>query len=757
MAAAVVAILALGSGINATVLTALSSVLLTPLPFVDDDRLVRLRLLSNDDRESWLRQTDSFQGIDLYTQHDATLTTGDAVELRRGARITSTFFQTIGVPLHSGLSFAADDNRSASDVTVVGYSLSMSLFGTADAVGEVLVLDGRNYTVVGVTPEGFAFPAHDTEFWLPLPAPAEGVLAPAVARLTPHATLQQAAAEAAVMAERFGRSRDGSTGLRTLREIRLGDLSASFVVLQVAATVVLLAACLNVAWLLLAGYAGRRQEFLIRHALGARRAILLRQVLAECAALSVLGVVAGLLVGAWGEDLLWWFIKAAFPELPTASSTMVVVVATLATSVVVAVVLALVVYATLLRSMAAGERTVPARSVSHAAGVIVVCEVALCLTLVVTAGLLGSSLWHLVNLERGYDPRDVLTFDLFLPENRYPESRQRRYIFEQVRTRLRALPGVRSVDLASATPLTGRRTISTMSMDGQFLPFAKDGAHLILRAVTAGYFPAVGMSLVQGRLPAEADVAGAPFPAVVSETFARHYLEDGDVLGRRLSMREDLWEVVGVVGDVTQGLHGEPFASVYILYDHLPKWAVYWDTMLTVSLRTVGDPPALASAIRARLSQIDPSLSVGDIGAMDQVLWRLLAPRRLYAVLLGVFGIVVVALAGVGVSGVTAHAVSRRVREIGIRQALGASRRDVLQMVMRRGLLLTALGIVAGLVLCWVATRFLSHVLYGVEPLETTIVGAGCLIVFATAAVGCYVPARRAAKIGVADALREQQ
>lgn len=757
VAAAVVAILALGSGVNVTVLTALNNVLLTPLPFVDDDRLVRLRSLSTDDWESWAKQTRHFQGMDLYTPHDATLLARGAVERRRGAHITSTFFATMGVPLESGRPFAAVENRRRSNVVIISHSLSMSLFGLSDAIGELIVLDGQNYTVVGVAPERFAFPTHDTEFWLPLSVPVHDLLLPAVARLKPQATMEQAAAEAAVMAERFARSRDGSTGLRTLREIRLQGLSSSFLILQLAATLVLLAACLNVAWLLLSSYTGRRQEFVIRHALGAGRGTLLRQVLTECVAVSVVGVFAGLLMSAWGGDILWWFVKAAFPELPGVGSSVLVRVVTALTSVLVALVLALMVYVALLRSVPQGRGAISGWSANYTMGVIVVSEVALCLTLVVTSGLLGLSLWRLINLERGYEPRDVLTFDLFLPEDRYPESQQRREILDRVRTQLRALPGVRSVDLASATPLTARRTVSSIRVDDEHLPFEKDGAYLILRAVTAGYFGAVAMELVRGRLPAEGSGRGGLFPAVVSETFARYYLADGDVLGRRLGVGGDLWEIVGVVGDVREGLHGDPFANVYILYDHLPESMVYWDTMLTVNLRSNGDPAALSPAVRARLLQVDPSLSVGDIGTMDRSLWRLLAPRSLYAVLLGVFGVVVVALSSVGVAGVTGQVVSRRVREIGIRQALGASKRDVLHTVMQRGLLLAALGIAVGLGVCWMATRFLDHLLYGVEPLEKSVVGAGCLIVFATAVVSCYVPARRAMRIDVADALREEQ
>ena len=756
LAAAAVAVLALGSGINATVLTVLHGTLLTPLPFIDDDRLVRLASLSTDDWASWSQQTDFFNGMDLYTQYEATLLTQDTTELLRGARVTSTFFQTMGAPLRAGRSFTADENRRGSKVVIVSHNLWRLLFGLSDAIGEVLVLDGENHTVVGVAPERFAFPTEDSEFWLPLPVPAEGVLAPAVARLRPDATMEQAAAEAAVMTVRFGRSRGESAGLRTLRDIRLEGLSSGVVILQVAAAIVLVTACLNVVWLLLAGYADRRQEFFIRSALGAGRGTLFRQIFAECAAVSVAGGLVGVLVSTWGGELLWWFSRAAFPELPYSTSPVVAVVVTLAASIVLTLTLAFVVYRTVLRSMAERGRTIAVKKAHRTADVIVVCEVALCLTLVVTAGLLASSLWHLVNLERGYEPTDVLTFDLLLPERRYPESRQRRDILDQVRTSLRALPGVQSVDFASATPLTGRRTISSMRMDGELLPFAKEEAHLILRAVTAGYFRSMGMSLLRGRLPAEGDGRAVPFPAVVSETFARYYLTDGAFVGRRLRIREDQWEIVGVVGDVRQGLHGQPFASVYILYDDLPESTTYWDTMLTVNVRTGGAPGAAVPAIRARLLQLDQSLSVGDMRTMDQLLLNLLAPRRLYAVLIGLFGIVVAALASAGVSGVTAHVADRRVKEIGIRQALGASRMDVLRMVMQRGLLQTALGVGLGLGACWAGTRFLRHVLYGVEPLDVTVVGAGCVIVFAAAAVSCYVPARRATMIGVADALREE-
>ena len=783
--------LALGIGANTAIFSVVNAVLLRPLPFPNSEALMSVFKSSKDGRVlrssftypdffDLRAQNNVFERVSCYHGSDFILTQhGEPVRLT-GVVATSDLLPVLGVAPMLGRGFVPDEDKPSSSRVVVLSQSAFQKYFAADPniVNQAITIDGKPFTVVGVMPSGFQFPIQNDpiDLWTTIAGDASGAepvttqrgahFLRVIGRLKPGVSEAQALADADTIAKRLEQqypdtnTRRGFFVEQTLRAI-VGDVRPALLILLGAVSFVLLIACANVANLLLARAMSRHKEMAIRSALGASRWRVIRQLLIESVLLSVVGGAIGLLLAVWWSDLLIALGKANIPRAAHVGLDWRVLLYTLLVSVGTGVLfgLAPALHSSktgLSESLKEGGRGAGAGAAKNRlrAG-LVVSEVAVAVVLLVGAGLLIKSLWLLNTVDPGLDPKNVLTFNVALPEVKYPTEQQSRF-FRDLKTRLESMPGVQSASSVYPLPLSGDRFVISFEIDGR--PVApKDQPSADFFVVDPGYFKTMGIPLRKGRDFNERDEHKSPPVIIVSETFARLHFPNEDVIGKRVkpgmgtfeNEENPMREIVGVVADVkNRALNTEPQAVYYV-----PQTQVPFNQMIMV-VKTLGEPVGLMKPATQEVAAIDGDLPVFGVRTMEGYISQSVSTPRFNTTLLSIFAAVALVLTVVGLYGVMSYAVAQRTNEIGIRLALGAQTRDVLKLIIAQGFQLIVLGLAIGLFGSFALMKVISGLLFGVTTKDPMTFIAVSVVLTVIALLACYVPARRATRVDPLEALR---
>ena len=771
---AAVLMLAIGIGGNTALFSVIDAVLLRPLPYKDSERLVRLLDVQNglDDAPhsypeylDWKDRTNVFKSVAaLFVTQVAFAGEGEPENLR-AHRVSASFLPMLGVTPPLGRLFGPeDDSPQGARVALLGDGLWRRRFGADPAVlGRTLTLDGDAWTVIGVMPAGF-------EYWgvpdvvLPLRLDAEKAprglhFMPVVARLQDGLSMAQAQADVKGISEQM--RKDGITehGCRfvPLKETFVGDTRATLLLLFGALASLLLIACANVAGLLLSRVAPRRKEVAVRLALGAARGDIVRQFLVESALLGACGAVLGMVLAWWGLDLLKTLPATGIPLLREAHLDAAALAFTALLSTVCALLFGLAPAfqasaPNLSETLNDAARGITAAHQRLRQG-LVVGEVALSLVLLVGAGLLLESLYGVLRVDRGFDASGVLTAEIALSRKGYKEGAEQAAFFDQVLRRVRTLPGVEAAAVTNSPPLGGNSTNGDILVEGR--PQQRDEVMITeLRRVSPDYLRVMRIPLIRGRGLSEHDSAQAPAVALVNQAFVDRFLPGADPIGRRIDAQWEThgWqEIVGVVGNVKHDTLEVPTQpEIYLPFAQVPM------RDMSVVVRAAGDPTRLAAALRAQVFAVDSGQPLYNVRTMEGIVAASVGARRLTSSLLGVFAILALLLAAIGLYGVLASWVAQRRREIGVRMALGARRTDVVRLVVRHALALFGCGLGIGFAGSLGATRLIEGLLFGVTRRDPLILVGVPFLIAAVALLACYLPARRAAGVDPMVALRTE-
>lgn len=787
-----IAVIALALGIGATtaIFSVVNAVLLRPLPFVEPGRLLmvyetNLQRGFNRGSVSYpnfadLRdQNHVFEKMSSYHSGDFILTgRGEPLRLQ-GAIVNADLFQLLGVTASLGRTFLPDEDKPGDGrVVILSNRLWRTHFNSDPGVlGNSLVLDGKNFTVVGVMPEGFQFPVQNepVELWSTIAGEASGEdpmtshrgahYMNAIARLKPGVTIEQARADLETIAGRLEQQYPDTNSHRgvfieSALESLVTDVRLALLVILGAVGCVLLIACANVANLLLARATSRHKEMAIRAALGASRLRVMRQLLTESILLAILGGSIGLLLALWGTNLLVSIIGNDVPRSAEIGMDGRVLGFTLLVSLLTGVVFGLVPAlhsskTDLTESLKEGGRGSTEGSRRNTMrGALVIIEVAIAVVLLAGAGLLIQSLLRLQHVNPGFNPKNVLSFSLGLPEVKYSTQKQIDF-FNQIVSRIESIPGVQVASAVLPLPLSSDRIRITFETEGRSIPRGELPASEY-RAVALNYFRTMGIPLLQGRAFDERDSRQSTQVIVVNEDFAERYFPGDDPIGKHIkpsiSNGEDkqFWrEIVGIVGSVRHlGLSAEPTPEYYVPHTQLP-----FDSM-TIVARTEGDPRALISAVQREVRALDSELPVYNIKTLEEYVAGSVAQPRFNTVLLAIFAGIALVLTAVGLFGVMSYTVRQRTHEIGIRMALGAAETDVLKMVVRQGMTLAGIGMGAGLASAYFLTRLMTSMLFGIGATDPLTFVAISVVLGIVALGACFVPARRATRVDPMVALR---
>jgi putative ABC transport system permease protein len=776
--------LALGIGANTSIFSAINALLLNPLPIPDQSRIMAIwdknpshGLDHNEvtvaNYFDWRAQNNSFEKLALYRWWSVNLTGLETPERIQGFLVTGNFFDTLGVTPVMGRAFTEEENQPGKDaVAIIAYSLWQRRFGgDPNIINKTINVNSIIRTVVGVLPPKFNFPK-GAEVYAPIALTPELVASRqnhayyVLGRLKPGVSQQAAQADIDAIAARLEQQYPatntglGAVVIPVLKDtVRMYDVALWM--LMAAVGFVLLIACANVANLMLARASGRQKEIAVRVALGASRWRVVRQLLTESLIVAFIGGGFGVLIAFWGINLLrganpgeaekfapgWDQLGINFPVLAF----------TLILSLISGLVFGLLpaVQASnpnLNNSLKEGGRTGGGGS-HRLRSSLVVFEIALSLILLVGAGLLVRSFLSLLKTNPGFEPDHLMTMNLLLPSAKYREDAQVVAFYKDLVQREQLVPGVKDAALVNYIPLGGANSSNGFLVEG--VPEPPPGQEFIgrYRVCTPDYFRTMGISVLRGRAFTDTDNAGSPPVAIVNETMARTYWANGDAIGKRFRFYGPLdrspWiQIVGIINDVRHDLN-TPINPEY----YLPHAQDTWNAMVLVA-RTNVDPASTASALRQQVWAIDKDQPVFDVKTMTEVRSNSVALYSLWAVMLGIFAGVALLLAGVGIYGVLAFAVTQRTQEIGIRMALGAKTSDVLRLVLRHGMGMTLLGICIGLAGAWGLTRFIAGLLVGVSSTDLVTFSVVTFTLLSAALLACYVPARRATKVDPLVALR---
>ena len=780
--------LAPGIGAIAVVFSMVDGVLLRPLPYEDSERLISIweqnpekgmdkNTASAANFLDWKEQSTSFTGMAAYRENPVgVVLTGSGEPERLAAGLTSAdYFRVLGVKPAAGRTFAPEEDwRGSAPVVILSHDLWQRRFAAQpDILGKGLVLNGVSTTVIGIAPAGFRHLPGQVDLWL-TPSWDPGIRQSVqgrrahnlrvVGRLKPGVSSERAAAELQTIARRLEElypetNRSMGTGITPLHEWVIGDVRTPLIVLLFAVGFVLLIACANIANLLLVRAASRAPEMALRSALGASRAQLIGQSLTESLVLAVFGGLVGVLLAYWGIHLVVPLAAEAVPRAADVTLDLRVLAFTLVTVLLTGVAFGLVPALGASRSShlvlrEQGTRSTGFRS-ARSRSLLVVLELALAVTLVISAGLLVKSFSSLIRVDPGFDTKGLLTAKISLPGTSYPGGTERESFYRELLVRLKGLPGVQSAAVVSSLPLTSEHWTSDITIEGR----ARDENEPSIRhlSVTPGYFQVMGIPLVAGRLFSDGDAVQAPRVAIVNESLVRKYFPAENPLGRKIcegaqpDQETVWWTIVGVVRDQKQErLSAETEPEIYRPFS---QWSQH-DPM-TLLLRTATEPLSLVGTVRGAVRGIDPNLPIFQVRTMEQVLSESLTRSRFVTLLLATFAAIALIQAAVGLYAILGYTVGLRTQEIGIRMALGGRATDVLAMVLRQGMALVAIGLCIGLAMALGLTRYIASLLYDVNPVDPVTFVLVPAVLVAVGLLACYLPARRAARVDPLVSLRK--
>ena len=791
--------LALGIGANTTVFTLVNAILLQPLVVKDVDRLVAIQTTemrnntpqtfggtSRPNFEDVRDQNTVLSGASLVGFVALALSDSGEPEQVFGQMVTGNFFDVLGAPMAAGRGFIPEEDKNFGEhpVTVLTYGLWQRRFGGDPAIaGRKIRLNGHDFTIVGVTAQGFrgTTPVGGPELWVPFAMnqqllasglPAEqyrsrrGLTYQAFGRLKDGVTIEQARANLDAIGKSLEAAYPNDNRGRSYTLVPLADgamppafrqqLVLSGTIGMVVVGLVLLIACGNVANLLLARASARRQEIAVRLSIGASRSRLVRQLLTESVILALAGGVVGLVIAYWARAVLWAlrppFMQATFIDLDFDGRVLAfVAIASLVTGVVFGLVPALqssrpdlVIELKERTSQATGSRWYNIRHL------LVVTQLALSLVALVSAGLFLRSLANAQQIELGFDTSGLMVMGINAGNQGYDEPRGRD-LYRRVLERLQGVPGVTGATLSTAVPLFAGGFSRTTFRDDQDIKDPRNGRLTQINEVASRYFETIGIPILEGRAFNDGDRQGSQPVIIINETMAKQFFPNEAALGRRLYIfgRPDAREIVGIAKTIKYNSIGEPdTAHMYVPLEQS------YQSQVIVQARTGGNPDAVLGTVRRELQALEPTMPLVHVNTYPTILRTSLWAPRFGTSLLAVFGVLALLLAAVGLYGVMSYGVSQRTREIGIRMALGASERDVRGMVVKQGLALALGGVVLGLLAAFGLARFVTSLLFGVGGADPLTFAGVAAVMIAVAILATYIPARKASRVDPVDALR---
>jgi putative ABC transport system permease protein len=800
-AIAVIAI-ALGVGANTAIFSVVNAVLLKPLSYKEPSQLVliqhhypKLDLKASVSAAGYAYYRDnvkSFSDVSAISGFSVNLTGEGEPERLAGMQVTANLFPALGAQAAEGRTFAAEENEEGRGKAVVlSDGFWRRRFAAQPVVGKLVTLNGEPYTIVGVMPATFQlgreFGGQQPDLWAPITFTPQQLdpnrsltneYLTVYGRMRPGVTVEQAQAEmeavAADLRRQYMPNSDASNWtllLTPLEEFVVGRIRTALWVLLGAVVFVLLIACANVANLTLARAAVRQREIAVRTALGASRWRVVRQLLTESLLLSLVGGGAGLLLAMWGVDLLLKLNENRIPRAAEIGLDSRVLLFTLGVSLLTGVIFGLApAFQTsavnLHETLKEGGRSGKVGVRRGVRDVLVIAEMAFAVVLLVGAGLLIRSFVQLQQVNPGFEPRGVLAMQLSLPPNKYADRAARAAFVRQMLERVRAVPGVKGAGTTTTLPMSGQNSSGSFRIEGQQTAPGVNNPHGSRWLASEDYFQTMRVPLVKGRYFEQRDTEAGGHVVVIDEALARKYWPDEDPVGKRITFESNpdpkdpdninarlpIWrEVVGVVGHVrNEGLEGESRAQYYVPFGSGNASSAN----LFVAVNTDGDPAALAPSVRGAITSVDRDLPLFRVMTMEKMVAESLTQRRFLMFLLGVFAALALALAVVGLYGVMSYAVTQRTHEIGLRMALGAQGRDVLRMVVGRGMALVGVGLAIGLAFAFALTRYMTSMLYGVSAVDPLTYAGIALLLGAVALLASYIPARRATKVDPMVALR---
>jgi len=775
--------LALGIGANTAIFSVVNTVLVRPLPYPNHDRILRIQESHQNDAEANLtyatfldmqRAAKSIDNLSAYRPWVFNLTGEGEPERVAGAMVSANFFTAFATQPFLGRLMTDEDDRSGGNnrVTVLSYGLWANRYGgDRDIIGRTVLVNSEPHTVVGVMPQGFDFP-EKSAMWCPLIPGGEfhdnrrahllSVVAVLRSTDSPAMTQQELSRIAESIRENDRGSEDPGLLLiaSPLKKILVAPVRTALEILIFSVGMLLLIACANIANLLLSRSAVRQKEIAVRTAIGAGRGRLARQLFTESLLLGSLGGLLGFALAVWALRVLAAMNAANIPRLNQITMDWRVLIFTLLITFSTSILFGLVpVLGGLKIDLHASLKDQAAISgKSSRTGIkqlLLVPQFALATVLLAGAGLLANSFVHLLRVDLGFNPANLITMELFLSPAEYPERDPRAAILlHEMMERVRAIPGVRSAGLVSALPITGGPA-TDFSISGRPLPRAGNEPSADIRTIDPAYFRTMGIPLLAGRNFTERDNATAPAVMVINQTMARQFWPNENPLGKHVTMKD--WgapltgEIVGVVGDVkSNGLDEAGGPMIY--------WPYYQFAQIfnSVVVRSELNIATLIPAVKSQIWSVDKNQPVSDIKTMDQVLSDSLARRRIYMALLGMFAGAALLLAAVGIYGVMSYTVNQRVHEIGLRLALGAERADVLRLILSEGTKIAFVGTATGIAVALALTHLMTTLLYGVTATDPATLLAVAALPVLVAVVACCIPARRAMCVDPIVALRHE-
>jgi len=793
-----IATLALGIGANTAIFGIVNAVILRPLPYpnqqqlvnvweTDSNRKIKHGSVPPGDFFDWRAQNQVFQGISAFQFDVFNLTRAGEPEQVWGGRVSANFFDLFGVKPIVGRTFRPDEEEPGHDrVIIISHAIWARHFAAdPNVVGRTVTIDDNPYTVIGVLPADFNLLGLSRQFevWTPLALSPSDIRRdnPSLiifARLKPGVTMARANSDMDDISHRLSMEYPATnqgvgTSVVSMHELMSRGFGDPLLLLLASVGLVLLIACANVANLLLARAAGREKEVAIRSTLGAGRVRLVRQLLTESVLLGLIGGAAGLLFGYGGLKILPAILPPAggideMPRINMAGISGTVFAFTIGVAILTGIIFGLAPAFQFSKTNLAESLKESGRSSTGGVqrrftrNLLAIVEVGLSLVLLIGAGTLIRSLRSLLNSNPGFNPKNVLSMQIWLPESHHPGNAQTREFFRQIIERMRTLPGVESASAINFLPLTSWTDFVNFDIAGRPSPPPRQEfvAHYCI--IDSQYFQTMQIPLVRGRYFTDTDNKDAQGVAIVNQALAGQYWPNQDVIGQqvRLHLKEsksvpwrpgasDAWlTIVGIVADASELKPSDQTAGrLYLPYLQTPS------RMMRIVLRTSGRPELLASAARQAAQSIDPSQPVTEVQSMEQLVSQSVSSESLNAILLTFFAALALILAGIGIYGVISYGVEQRTHEIGIRLTLGAQPRNVVHLIVRQGVRLALIGIVIGFAAAFGLIRALSGVMFGIKSIDLTSSIIAVVLLFLVAFFACYIPARRATRVDPAQAL----